>query len=392
MPSVGQERATAAPRQHGLDVIRAAAIASVLLYHGKTMSLLPASAPWPVSFGWIGVDLFFVLSGFLIASQLLRPLAVGLRPDYRRFFTRRAFRTFPAFAVVLLAYFAVPAIRETPQIQPFWQFPTFTENLFFKTDAPKAFDQVWSLCVEEQFYLLFPLAVALMSLRPSAAKVYSLLVGILFFGIAVRSVSWAAHSAGSAWDWQSYVRLIYYPTWSRLDGLLAGIALAALKILRPEAWDSFARRPAMLLGYGLVGVVGAVFLFRANIPPLISIALGYPVLSAAIALIVAAASSGTTSVGRFRVPGAQALATGAYSIYLSHKIAFHVTTMWIAPALGASGYAAFVLALGAAFAVGALLYWGVERPFLRLRDTLHYRSRSLVGSEMSANAAVIPAA
>src|ERR1700756_3941837 len=88
-----------APRQHGLDLVRAAAIASVMIYHANTMMLIPGQAPWLISFGWMGVDLFFVLSGFLIASQLLKPWASGGRPDYPRFFARRALRTIPAFAV-----------------------------------------------------------------------------------------------------------------------------------------------------------------------------------------------------------------------------------------------------------------------------------------------------
>src|SRR4051794_28406530 len=132
------------PRQHGLDLVRAAAIASVMLYHANTMMLVPSVTPWLISFGWMGVDMFFVLSGFLIASQLLKPRANGANPDYGRFFARRALRTIPAFAAVVMLYFAFPQLRETSGIQPFWQFATFTENLLFDPSAPKAFDQVWS--------------------------------------------------------------------------------------------------------------------------------------------------------------------------------------------------------------------------------------------------------
>jgi peptidoglycan/LPS O-acetylase OafA/YrhL len=176
----------AAPRQHGLDLVRAAAIASVMAYHAKTMTLAPSSAPWLIAFGWMGVDLFFVLSGFLIASQLLKSWANGGKPNYPRFFVRRALRTIPAFAVMVLIYFAFPQLRETPAIQPFWQFATFTENLLFKATGPKAFDQVWSLCVEEQFYLLFPLALSVLAIRPSARKTITVLLAVLSAGIFVR--------------------------------------------------------------------------------------------------------------------------------------------------------------------------------------------------------------
>src|SRR5579872_239497 len=174
-------------RQHGLDLVRAAAIAWVMLYHANNLFLVPNPAHNLISFGWMGVDLFFVLSGYLIASQLLKPWAGGSRPNYARFFARRAFRTLPAFAFVLLLYFTLPQLRETPDIQPFWQFATFTENLQFDPSTPKAFDHFWSLCVEEQFYLLFPFAVALAAIKPSARRTIILLLATLLAGIALRS-------------------------------------------------------------------------------------------------------------------------------------------------------------------------------------------------------------
>src|SRR6478672_1137970 len=260
-------QAVPAARQHGLDLVRATAISAVMLYHAKTMMLAPSSAPWLIGFGWMGVDLFFVLSGFLIAGQLLKPWASGTRPDYGRFFLRRALRTIPAFAVVVMIYFAIPQLRETPAIQPFWQFATFTENLLFDPTGPKAFDQVWSLCVEEQFYLLFPLALTLLAIRPSARKTVAVLLALVVAGILVRGFLWLSLVADKPFDvhsaskWQPFVTLIYYPTWSRLDGLLAGIALAILKIFRPAAWTRFVAQPNLLFVAGLTGIAVAVVLF-----------------------------------------------------------------------------------------------------------------------------------
>src|SRR6478672_3868002 len=268
-------QAVPAARQHGLDLVRATAISAVMLYHAKTMMLAPSSAPWPIGFGWMGVDLFFVLSGFLIAGQLLKPWASGTRPDYGRFFLRRALRTIPAFAVVVMIYFAFSQLRETPNIQPFWQFATFTENLLFDPTAPKAFDQVWSLCVEEQFYLLFPLALALVAMKPSARKVVTVLLAILTAGILLRAFLWLALVANKPFDmhsqssWQAYVTLIYYPTWSRLDGLLAGITLATLKIFRPSAWKRFVARPNLLVAAGLTGAGISMAFFAGPFVPVV---------------------------------------------------------------------------------------------------------------------------
>src|SRR5258708_39117983 len=100
MRSMNFDTDISAPRQHGLDLIRAAAISSVMIYHAKNMSLVPAPAPGLINFGWMGVDLFFVLSGFLIASQLLKPGAVGAKPKYGTFFPRRELRPCRASATV----------------------------------------------------------------------------------------------------------------------------------------------------------------------------------------------------------------------------------------------------------------------------------------------------
>ena len=144
-------------RAPGLDLLRAAAIVWVMYYHAQIMDLVPDSDQ-VARFGWMGVDLFFALSGYLIGSQLFRPLAQGRTIDAGRFYARRALRTLPAYIAVVAVYFTVPAFRERPTIQPLWQFLTFTENLFIDFYGGKAFSHVWSLCVEEQFYLVVPVA------------------------------------------------------------------------------------------------------------------------------------------------------------------------------------------------------------------------------------------
>jgi peptidoglycan/LPS O-acetylase OafA/YrhL len=109
-------------RKPGLDLIRAIAICWVMLYHASIMGLISYPANFLLSSGWMGVDLFFVLSGYLIASQLLRPLSQGQRPNYRQFFARRLLRTLPAYMALLAIYFLVPGIRERQSIQPFGNF------------------------------------------------------------------------------------------------------------------------------------------------------------------------------------------------------------------------------------------------------------------------------
>ena len=95
------------------------------------------------SFGWMGVDLFFVLSGYLIGSQLLKGYARGLNFSLRGFYVRRAFRILPAFLVILGLYCWVPQVREQPAMAPGWRFLTFTMNLGFDRSKGGAFSHAW---------------------------------------------------------------------------------------------------------------------------------------------------------------------------------------------------------------------------------------------------------
>ena len=105
------------PRHAGIDMLRAGAILWVMAYHLDGPDLpLPA---WTHA-GWMGVDLFFVLSGYLIGWQVLRPYGAGEKPDWTRFFQHRAWRILPAYLAVLALYLAVPAWRESAAMAPLW--------------------------------------------------------------------------------------------------------------------------------------------------------------------------------------------------------------------------------------------------------------------------------
>ncbi len=95
-------------RFHGLDTLRAIAILLVMLFHLNLQGIIPAVIGPVAKVGWVGVDLFFVLSGFLIGSQLVKPYLTGGQPSLKDFYIRRLYRILPAFGVVVGLYFVLP--------------------------------------------------------------------------------------------------------------------------------------------------------------------------------------------------------------------------------------------------------------------------------------------
>lgn len=367
----------AAQRLPGLDLLRAFAVLWVMLYHYDRFSQPFASF---VFYGGMAVDLFFVLSGYLIGGQLLRPYAGGSQPRWGLFFLSRACRILPAYLAMLALYFLVPASRERDGIQPLWQFLTFSWNILASFEYNRTFSHVWSLCVEEHFYLLLPPVVWLMARKPSAARTIMLVLGLLAGGVALRAWIWhdmvtpALHiHSGDGNFYQRYIENIYYPIYTRLDGLLAGVTLALVQTFRPVWWTWGMQRGALLLALGLAGIGFAMLLFRDLFSQAAAIA-GYPILSIGLALVAAAAASPRTWLGRVRVPGAAPLAAMAFSLYLSHKMVFHWVRENVEPHLGGSEPLALGAAFGASLAAGALLHFAAERPGLRLRTRLLKRA------------------
>ena len=357
-----------------------------MIYHASLFDLVPGE-PWVVKFGWMGVDLFFALSGFLIAGQLLRPWASGSTPDYRRFFVRRLLRTLPAYFAVLAIYFLVPDARDRPDLLPLWRFLTFTQNVGLAPDPPKAFSHAWSLCVEEQFYLALPVAVIPIAPRATARRVATALAAVLVLGMALRGWFWLHDVAQRPFDpWAApgagrYMTYIYYPTWTRLDGLLAGVSAAAVQTFRPTWWTRLTARCNLVLLCGVLGVVAATFAFGGQIGGMFAATFGFPLIALSMGLLVIGASASSSIASKLAAPGVGALATGAYSLYLSHKIVFHYMARaavdW-SPQLRSW---ALAIALGAALIAGAALYLAVERPFLRLRDHLTQPGRRVIGAD-----------
>ena len=356
-------------RLPGLDTLRAVAIAVVMVFH--LQGLLPDLFDPIGRFGWMGVDLFFVLSGYLIGCQLLKPVRDGRGVFLLEFYRNRAYRILPVYLVVLALYVFWPLWREAPGMSPLWQFLTFTENFFIDYSVNHAFSHAWSLCVEEHFYLLLPVIVLGMSRRAKAWKTIALLAFLVALGIAIRSYVYfhVLLPLGPDSDAFSprYIERIYYPTYTRLDGLLAGVALALVRIFRPGWWSAILQRSNGLLAGGVALMALTLWLFADRVSTLGNI-VGYPVMAVALGLLVMAAADRECWFGRLRVPGAKQVATLAFSLYLTHKEVAHLDERWLPKIMDARDWKTVLVLIVTCLAVAALFYFAIERPFLALRD------------------------
>jgi len=353
----------------GLDHLRALAIILVFIYHYGIFGH-PEGLSFIGRFGWTGVDLFFVLSGFLIGGQLFAKMARQENISYGEFYFRRFLRIVPAYLFVLALYLLFPGFKERSELPPTWKFLTFTQNFGLDIIHQGAFSQAWSLCIEEQFYLVFPLFIIGFANRKASHKAGWLIPIVLLFGLAVRLASWYLLVQPSSSFGLAYYRYIYYPTHTRLDGLLVGVSLAALYHFRPGSWQKATRYGNPLLLVSLLLLIGLWWADHNDYQYKFAGAVfGFPVLSIVFGLAVLGALSPSSLLFRYSSRVMRLIATLSYSIYLTHKQLIHLThTVLEKYGISNDSYTAFWIALIASFLGGWLLHLLIEKPFLRLRD------------------------
>jgi peptidoglycan/LPS O-acetylase OafA/YrhL len=325
----------------------------------------PATRLWHHA-GWIGVDLFFVLSGFLVGGLLFAEAKKYGDLHIGRFLIRRGFKIYPAFWAMIAATVAVSAFLGTP-VKP---GPLTAELLFIQNYKGPIWDHTWSLAVEEHFYLLLPLVIGLF-IRPSRgltaekalAALPRFIVGLCVLILAVRTVKAFLHHRHEEF---AYAPLVFR-THIRVDSLWVGVLLAYLHHFRREglaAWVA-GRRP----------LLGAVFL-AGLIPALLLPIQNLWMHTAGFTGLALGAASLLLLALHPRRPGHSAAARAvawlgsySYSIYLWHlpwKDWSHDLLRRFAPeappALDLAVYIAGALVVGVA--LGALIEW----PILRLRD------------------------
>ncbi len=346
-----------------MDGLRAVAVIAVLLYHAD-ISWLPG--------GFLGVDVFFVISGYLITMLMLeehhRTGAVSVRGFYRR----RARRLLPAVFVLLLAVCSVAALfyreemaRLRPQVLSALTYSTnwyliFTDGSYFdQFGRPLALQHLWSLAVEEQFYLLWPLVMVFL-LHRFRDRLGS--IALIIGALAGASALWMALLYEPGAD----PSRLYYGTDTRLATLLMGGLLALF--WRPSALaHGGVRRHGRI--FDVVGVLAlaTIVLCFVNTSDT-SAALyrgGFAGLAVVSALAVAAASHPGTAFGRVLGVGVLTwIGLRSYALYLWHWPIYVVTRPNVDVPI--DGLPLLALRLGLTVLLADLSYRLVERPIRRL--------------------------
>jgi peptidoglycan/LPS O-acetylase OafA/YrhL len=357
---------------YGLDHLRAFAISFVLVFHYQFFGH-PQWIETIGKFGWTGVDLFFVLSGFLISTELFKELSNTHTLSLKNFFIKRGFRILPAYLLVVAIYFLIPAYHERETLPPLWRFLTFTQNFGLDLSKSGTFSHAWSLCVEEQFYLLLPLALLLIFRSGISKKGAYILGGFVILGVTIRLLMWYRFVLPYA-DTDDFViqwyKHIYYPIYNRLDGLLTGIAISALFHFKPVLAARIAKYGNWFLPVGLVVLAGAYILcfdshsFYATI-------LGFPLVALGYGLVVVCAISPGSVMHRYWLRVTEKLAGLSYGIYLTHKGIIHLVQKYAQGAgIPADSNKMFLICMLFVLLAALLLQYLVEKPFLKWRKRI----------------------
>lgn len=354
---------------YGLDNLRAFAIIFVFLFHYFIISGgEPKWLPDVARFGWTGVDLFFVLSGFLISSQLFQEIKNNNDISLKNFFLKRIFRILPAYLFTVALYFLVPFFRERESLPPLWKFLTFTQNIGLDAENGGTFSHCWSLCVEEHFYLFLPLILMFILTQKWMKRSYLFLILFFVFGIAIRIYSYKhfylPHIADDN-SWMYWYKYIYYTTYSRLDGLLAGVLIAGLYHFYPKIWTKISPFGNLILLFGLMILTAAYFLcedqmtFNATV-------FGFPLVALGYGMLVLGAICPTSILFKWNSKVLTKIAVLSYAVYLTHKGVIHMTHQLLAK-FEIDSNLMLIICMITCLGFAQIVHLIIEKPFMKLR-------------------------
>ena len=345
-----------------LDGLRGLAILLVVVYHNFGFINV-------FFFGWLGVDLFFVLSGFLITDILLK--TVGKKGYLKNFYIRRVLRIFPLYYLCLILFLIVlPKTTIHLDVQYYvdhqaWLW-TYLQNWIFTFQSPgqtNALNHLWSLAVEEQFYLLWPLAVLIIR-KPGYLLLFISLVLVAVLGL--RLIVWMYQISDLA-----YFNLY---TFTRIDGLCIGCMIALLQRVK----SNFLHQNRALIVLCFAGLNFGFFFVNRRYQfsfPYLALA-GYTTFAMMFGLLVNEAVTTQSKLINllFNNPLLKFFGKISYGFYVFHwpvyLLLFPYLLPWMSKFISGAllQFLVSVVATIAAIMISWLSYQYYEKYFLKLKD------------------------
>lgn len=363
---------------HGLDGLRAISVILVILFHyssyfpeafSSSYSLLPAIGK-ALSIGWVGVDIFFVISGFLITTILIRN-PVESTKEYLTFIQRRAKRLLPAYffcviVVLLAALFIYPDDKIVRNQYLLWTMSSNISTLFGDRSALGgehfSMFHFWSLALEWQFYITFPLAIALIKSARSAAMIAIALAVISRISLIYFSPL-------------NYDNAIYSLTFCRGDALATGVFLATL------APSKNAMKTYVIGAIGLCLFAAMLFALALSSTPFKSIlwlqTIGYTAIATSIAMIlyfILNIKNDSLALRFLELPPITAVGRASYSLYIWH-LPFYPIVVALSKSTFYTSQAQLIFSASVATLItctlGVLSYKVIESSFMHRRRAIN---------------------
>lgn len=337
-------------RFSGLDGLRALSVVAVVWHHTA------AQGTTFLARGYLGVEFFFAISGFLITTLLLREFTANGRIDVRAFYARRSLRIFPLYYATLAGYVVLALLfkRHAPEGRTLFEnlpaFATYTSNWFVDLSQGERvpFYFSWSLATEEQFYLFWaPLVVLVTSRgRPRLRLLAAVIAAVAVTDVVLELIR---HSPGLHW------RI--------LTSISTPICLGALMAIVLHSRRGFTRIAPLLRNQGILLVLVLALVTAVAAP----VAVDGRVIGALMALVVAACATREDSVlsPLLRWRPLAFVGSISYGVYLLHMLAANA----VRPTLGLHhGPQLFVATLVTVLAMASASYFLFEKPILRYKS------------------------
>ena len=363
-----------------LDGIRGTAVLIVIASHLPVLLRYQSVTPWHLlnrllSGGFLGVDIFFVLSGFLITSLLLKEHSNNLQINLSHFYARRARRLLPALYLLLVVDFAISVVEKsslTGQWNETWTSILYLNNWYYvlpwlrhgSTNFESNLGHLWSLAVEEQFYLLWPMVLILLLKFRRSKVVVPIFIALFIVAVVLhRTVLWHDHVS-----WM----VILIRTDARLDSLLVGALLAFFfrhvdvhkTVLK---WLAYAALPLFIMS-AYQGPSSPIFYSS-----------GFTLVAFAVFVMILASIEQAWIVSRvLEQSWLRFIGRISYGLYLWHFVVFMFLSkhFFVGPRIFR-----IIVGLSITLAITLMSWYVVEQPALRLKNRRFQKfSHSGVGS------------